>query len=98
MEVDNTVLNSHGPYSFRIYGEMYHKMGSLLPWDGQQPAYAQLYIYDDQAALAACNSKNPNCYAFDFKSRHQTLWVTRVRLVLGLGQRDVCRSYANWLS
>ena len=40
MEVDNTVLNSRGPYSFRMHGEMYHKMGSLLPRDGQQPAYA----------------------------------------------------------
>ena len=60
MEVDNTVLNSCGPYSFRLYGTMYHKMGSLHPQDGQQPVYTQLYIYGDQAALAACNSRNPN--------------------------------------
>ena len=64
MEVDNTVLNGHGPYSLRMHGEMYHKMGSLLPRDGQQLAYAQLYIYDDQAALAACNLRNPNLDPF----------------------------------
>ena len=64
MEVDSTVLNGRGPYSFRMHGEMYHKMGSLLPRDGQQPAYAQLYIYDDQAALAAHNLRNPNLDPF----------------------------------
>ena len=60
MDVVNTILSSHGPYSLRIHSEMYHKMGSLLPQDGQQPEYAQMYIYDDQAALAAHNSRNPN--------------------------------------
>ena len=32
---------------------------------------------------------------FDFKSRHQTLQVTRVCLDLGLGQGDACWSYTN---
>ena len=31
MDVVNTILSSHGPYSLRIHSEMYHKMGSLLP-------------------------------------------------------------------
>jgi hypothetical protein len=35
-------------------------MGSLLPQEGWQPSYTQLYIYDEQAALATCNSRNPN--------------------------------------
>ena len=64
MEVDNAVLNGHGPYSLRLHGAMYHKMGSLHPQDSQQPVYAQLYIYDNQAALAACNSRNPNLDPF----------------------------------
>ena len=64
MEVDSTVLNGRGPYSFRMHGEMYHKMGSLLPRDGRQPAYAQLYNYDDQAARAARNLMNPNLDPF----------------------------------
>ena len=42
MEVDNAVLKSCGPYSFRLHGAMCHKMGSLHPQDGQQPVYAQL--------------------------------------------------------
>ena len=35
-------------------------MGTLQPQNGRQPCYAQLYIYDEQAALAARNSRNPN--------------------------------------
>ena len=27
---------------------MYHRIGSLLPEDGQQPKFAQLYIYDTE--------------------------------------------------
>ena len=57
MEVDNAVLNGHDPYSFRLHGAMYHKMGYLRPQDGQQPVYAQLYIYS--------SSKNcPNVWPF----------------------------------
>ncbi|THH13903.1 hypothetical protein EW146_g6364 [Bondarzewia mesenterica] len=35
-------------------------MGSLLPSEGQQPAYAQLYINDPDTALAARTARNPN--------------------------------------
>ena len=73
MEVDNAVLNGRGPYSFRLHGAMYHKMGSLHPQDGQQPVYAQLYIYDDQAALAARNSRNPNLDPFLMEELQQML-------------------------
>ena len=73
MEVDNAVLNGRGPYSFRLHGAMYHKMGSLHPQDGQQPVYAQLYIYDDQAALAARNSRNPNLDPFLMAELQQML-------------------------
>jgi len=47
-KVDHTVTNSRGPYSFRLYGENYHRLGSLLPVQGQPPRFAQLYIYDTQ--------------------------------------------------
>ena len=64
VNVDQSVLNGRGPYSFRMHGEMYHKMGALVPWDGQQPVYAQLYIHDDQATLAAHNNRNSNLKPF----------------------------------
>ena len=60
VNIDQTVLNGCGPYSFRMHGGLYHSMGTLHPQEGQSPRYAQLYIYDQQAALAARNGNNLN--------------------------------------
>lgn len=35
-----------GVYTFRIKGTLCHKIGSLLPVQGQEPKYAQIYIMD----------------------------------------------------
>jgi hypothetical protein len=35
-----------GIYTFRIKGALYHKIGSLLPLEGQQPKFAQIYVTD----------------------------------------------------
>jgi hypothetical protein len=32
--------------NFKIHGQIYHRIGSLLPDEGQNPVFAQLYIYD----------------------------------------------------
>ncbi len=45
-KVDESVTGGLGPYSFRIQGEFYHKIGSLCHAEGQQPQFAQLYIHD----------------------------------------------------
>lgn len=45
-KVDVTINKKFGPYIFRISGQNHHIMGSLLPLNGQQPKFAQLYIYD----------------------------------------------------
>jgi hypothetical protein len=44
-------LERNGIYSFRIHGALYHRMGSLIPTASEQPRFAQLYIYDDDAQL-----------------------------------------------
>ena len=64
VNVDQSVLNGHGPYSFRMHGELCHKMGTLVPRDGQQPVYAQLYIYNNHASLDARNDRNSNLDSF----------------------------------
>ncbi|KAL3613373.1 hypothetical protein CASFOL_042786 [Castilleja foliolosa] len=33
-------------FLFRLHGQNYHLIGSLLPTEGQQPKFAQLYIHD----------------------------------------------------
>jgi hypothetical protein len=45
-KVDESVTGWPGPYSFRIQGELYHKIGSLCLVEGQRPHFAQLYIHD----------------------------------------------------
>ncbi len=45
-KVDESVTGGPGPYSFRIQSELYHKIGSLCPTEGQRPQFAQLYIHD----------------------------------------------------
>jgi hypothetical protein len=55
-KVDELVTGGPGPYSFRIQGELYHKIGSLCLAEGQRPQFAQLYIHD-------MKRKHQNCHA-----------------------------------
>jgi hypothetical protein len=48
-KVDESVTRGTGPYSFRIQGEFYHKIGSLYPAKRQHPQFAQLYIHDTES-------------------------------------------------
>jgi len=45
-QVDYTVMHGKGPYTFRMHGQNYHAIGTLIPVDEYNPKYAQLYIYD----------------------------------------------------
>ncbi|XP_035838072.1 uncharacterized protein LOC110900754 [Helianthus annuus] len=47
-KVDKSYQRGKGPYVFRQQGQNYHRMGSLLPDDGEEPKFSQLYIYDSQ--------------------------------------------------
>ena len=50
-QIDHSVnRGGGGPPVFRIQGELHHRIGSLLPPDGQPPTYAQLYILDSHEA------------------------------------------------
>ncbi|KAF6741497.1 hypothetical protein DFP72DRAFT_783689, partial [Ephemerocybe angulata] len=48
---DHSVNRGRGEPVFRILGELYHRGAPLEPSPGRTPSYAQLYIYDPQAAL-----------------------------------------------
>ncbi|GJT90966.1 hypothetical protein Tco_1079811 [Tanacetum coccineum] len=39
-------MDMHGPYVFKISGQLYHWIGSLCPAEGEPPRFLQLYIYD----------------------------------------------------
>ncbi|XP_035832001.1 uncharacterized protein LOC110870495 [Helianthus annuus] len=44
--IDKTINRGNAPYVFRLSGQNYHTIGSLLPDDGKEPKFSQLYIYD----------------------------------------------------
>ena len=41
--------NMKGP-NFKVQGKIYHRIGSLLPADGEDPKFLQLYFYDSDEA------------------------------------------------
>jgi hypothetical protein len=45
-QIDKSVNDGRGPPLFKICGQVYHRVGSLLPPDGSPPKFIQLYIYD----------------------------------------------------
>ncbi|GJT14440.1 retrovirus-related pol polyprotein from transposon TNT 1-94 [Tanacetum coccineum] len=47
-KIDHSINTGRAPYTFRINGQNYHRMGSLLPKEGVQPKFAQLYFFDTQ--------------------------------------------------
>ncbi|CAN7070325.1 unnamed protein product [Brassica oleracea var. botrytis] len=44
--IDYSVVFGRGPFTFRIQGQTYHRIGSLIPKPGLPPKYLQLYIFD----------------------------------------------------
>ncbi|KAJ9558878.1 hypothetical protein OSB04_013492 [Centaurea solstitialis] len=51
-KVDSSINNGHGPYVYRLHGQNYHCIGSLLPIEGSVPKFSQLYIYDTENELS----------------------------------------------
>ncbi|KAL3619470.1 hypothetical protein CASFOL_037040 [Castilleja foliolosa] len=45
-KIDNSLNQGNGPPVFKLQGQNYHRIGSLLPIEGEQPKFAQLYIHD----------------------------------------------------
>ncbi len=58
--MDESVTRSSGPYCFKIHGELCHLSGALLPTEGRNPIYAQIYIYDPAEQLNFRLHNNPN--------------------------------------
>ena len=51
VDIDRSINTGRGPYIFRINGVVHHRIGSLIPVEGNRPQYAQLYIYDTENEL-----------------------------------------------
>ena len=59
-KVDRSLNNGQAAPQFILSGQNFHKIGSLLPSEGQQPKFSQLYIYDTQNEVQ--NRMNPFRY------------------------------------
>ncbi|XP_076949283.1 uncharacterized protein LOC143621878 [Bidens hawaiensis] len=51
-KVDSSINRGNAPFVFKLSGENYHAIGSLLPTDGSKPKFSQLYIYDTENEVA----------------------------------------------
>ena len=47
-KIDNSLYTGRSPPTFRLHGQNFHLIGSLLPLQGCQPKFTQLYIYDTE--------------------------------------------------
>ena len=45
-KIARSVNDGGGPIFFKINGQVCHRIGSLLPNEGDTPKYAELYIHD----------------------------------------------------
>jgi hypothetical protein len=61
-KVDELVIRGTGLYPFRIQGELYHKIRSLCPAEGQRPQFTQLYIHDTENE---CQNRHAIMPSFD---------------------------------
>nr|XP_043639442.1 uncharacterized protein LOC122610526 [Erigeron canadensis] len=50
-KVNQGPLKGRGPYVFRLQGQNFHRMGSLLAGPGEEPKFSQLYIIDSENEL-----------------------------------------------
>ena len=47
-KIDRSINQGEGPPQFILHGQNFHKIGFLLPSNGQHPKFSQLYIYDTE--------------------------------------------------
>ena len=80
-KIDNSINSGRGPYTFRINGQNYHLIGSLLPNEGEQPKFAQLYFFETQ------NEVNNRMSAFiDKDTEHEIDETTVMNLIAMLNE------------
>nr|KAJ0186702.1 hypothetical protein LSAT_V11C900477310 [Lactuca sativa] len=51
-KVDSSINRGNAPYIFKLSGQDYHSIGSLLPTPGSRPKFCQLYIYDTENEIS----------------------------------------------
>ena len=65
-KIDSSINRGNAPYIFRLSGQNYHSIGSLLPERGLKPKFSQLYIYDTDNEIA----NRRTCFGYTFHNYH----------------------------
>ena len=73
VDMDNQAIQGSGPLSFHIHSTLHHLIGALIPPDGLQPSFAQLYIYDTEEATNRHVQSNPQLDPTILLDLHTTL-------------------------
>ena len=60
--VQEDVLPTRGPYTFRIHGSVYHRIRLFFPENGKPPKFSQIYIYDTAHEIAHRTEWNSNLH------------------------------------
>ena len=47
-KVDSRINDGRHPYIFKLNGQNHHRIGTLLPNNGEDPQFAQSYFYDTE--------------------------------------------------
>jgi hypothetical protein len=76
-KLDDSFNRGGGPYSFRLHGELIHRVGSLLPPDPQAAVFSQLYIHDNAQQAhdrRASHPWNSNLHPATLRELQDMLW------------------------
>ncbi|XP_058742520.1 uncharacterized protein LOC131615017 [Vicia villosa] len=76
MKFDTSINEGGGPPTLRLHGQTCHRIGSLLPEQGEIPKYAQLYIFDTDNEI----DNRIKCFK-DSKNVDRSI-VTKLKLML----------------
>nr|GEU52936.1 hypothetical protein CTI12_AA123990 [Tanacetum cinerariifolium] len=99
--IDHSVNSGRGPYTFRINGQNYHRIGSLLPAKSDPLRYAQLYFFDTQNEIrnrmsAFMSKETPETVDENIKANQiQMLDQTSVMAKSFRMAKEWCRSHGD---
>ena len=65
--------------SFRIQGQVYHLIGSIVPTQGESPKFAQIYFIDNEESEVATrsaiiNGLKPDIISTNYHTKLITMW------------------------
>ncbi|VFR01036.1 unnamed protein product [Cuscuta campestris] len=79
-KIDHAMNNGGGPPTYSLNGQNYHKIGTLLPPEDQNPRFAQLYIYDTSNEIN--NRIRSNRIKIDDKRNFHDIIVKELQAIL----------------